>query len=127
MHRKLEPLLGELHAHTTWSDGSLDLREVVAPDDRNGFAVLAVTDHVNLTHDRWLPTWSPPRVVRAGSHPSLPLRLPPRRCCHTPRLLATESAICAPRARPFCGGSRLLRCAPPPEESPPFHAAAAEP
>ena len=51
MHRKLEPLLCELHAHTTWSDGALNLPELVDLYGRNGFDVLCVTDHVNRTDD----------------------------------------------------------------------------
>jgi DNA polymerase III alpha subunit len=43
--RKLSPLLCELHAHTTWSDGALSLRELVDLYGRSGFDVLAVTDH----------------------------------------------------------------------------------
>ena len=40
-----EPLLCELHAHTTWSDGALTVRELVDLYGRAGFDVLAVTDH----------------------------------------------------------------------------------
>jgi predicted metal-dependent phosphoesterase TrpH len=40
------PLLAELHAHTTWSDGELTPREFVDLYARAGFDVLAVTDHV---------------------------------------------------------------------------------
>jgi 3',5'-nucleoside bisphosphate phosphatase len=40
------PLLCELHAHTTWSDGSLDLDQVVDLYGRRGFDVLSITDHV---------------------------------------------------------------------------------
>jgi predicted metal-dependent phosphoesterase TrpH len=39
------PLLCELHAHTTWSDGSLSPRELIDLHGRAGFAVLAITDH----------------------------------------------------------------------------------
>jgi predicted metal-dependent phosphoesterase TrpH len=42
---KLSPLLCELHAHTTWSNGALSLRELVDLYGRSGFDVLAVTDH----------------------------------------------------------------------------------
>ena len=45
MPRKLSPLLCELHAHTTWSDGSLSTRELCDLYGRRGFDVLAVTDH----------------------------------------------------------------------------------
>ena len=40
-----EPLLCELHAHTTWSDGELTVAELVDLYGRSGFDVLAVTDH----------------------------------------------------------------------------------
>ncbi len=41
----IEPLLCELHAHSTWSDGTLALPELVDLYGRAGFDVLAVTDH----------------------------------------------------------------------------------
>jgi len=40
------PLLSELHAHTTWSDGELSLGAVVDLYGTAGFDVLCVTDHV---------------------------------------------------------------------------------
>jgi 3',5'-nucleoside bisphosphate phosphatase len=45
MATKLPPLLCEFHAHTTWSDGSLSVREVCDLYGRAGFDVLAITDH----------------------------------------------------------------------------------
>ena len=45
MASKPRPLLCELHAHTTWSDGALGVREVCDLYGRLGFDVLAVTDH----------------------------------------------------------------------------------
>ena len=45
MRRRTAPLLCELHAHTTWSDGALSVRELVDLYGRAGFDVLAVTDH----------------------------------------------------------------------------------
>src|SRR4029077_16884622 len=45
MPTKLAPLLCELHAHTTWSDGALSVRELADLYGRAGFDVLAVTDH----------------------------------------------------------------------------------
>ena len=42
---KPSPLLCELHAHTTWSDGDLSVRELCDLYGRRGFDVLAVTDH----------------------------------------------------------------------------------
>jgi hypothetical protein len=68
MHRKVEPLLCELHAHTTWSDGALTLPELVDLYGRNGFDVLCVTDHVNRTDDPWCTPGGPPRGVHQGNH-----------------------------------------------------------
>ncbi len=45
MPTKPSPLLCELHAHTTWSDGALGIRELCDLYGRRGFDVLAVTDH----------------------------------------------------------------------------------
>ena len=45
MQSRPTPLLCELHAHTTWSDGALTFRELVDLYGRRGFDVLAVTDH----------------------------------------------------------------------------------
>jgi predicted metal-dependent phosphoesterase TrpH len=68
MRRKIEPLLCELHAHTRWSDGSLALPELVDLYGRNGFDVLAVTDHVVRADDPFLPEDSPFVGVNAGNH-----------------------------------------------------------
>ena len=53
MRRTLGPLLCELHAHTTWSDGMFTVAELVDLHGRNGFDVLAVTDHVIRSDDPW--------------------------------------------------------------------------
>jgi predicted metal-dependent phosphoesterase TrpH len=45
MPSKSNPLLCELHAHTTWSDGRLGVRELCDLYGLNGFDVLAITDH----------------------------------------------------------------------------------
>jgi 3',5'-nucleoside bisphosphate phosphatase len=45
MQTKPAPLLCELHAHTTWSDGAFGLSEVVDLYGRRGFDVLPITDH----------------------------------------------------------------------------------
>jgi predicted metal-dependent phosphoesterase TrpH len=68
MRRKVEPLLCELHAHTTWSDGALSIPELVDLYGRHAFDVLCVTDHVNRTDDPWVPVGVPPRGVHAGNH-----------------------------------------------------------
>lgn len=43
---RTRPLLCELHAHTTWSDGTLTVTELVDLYGRHGFDVLCITDHV---------------------------------------------------------------------------------
>jgi predicted metal-dependent phosphoesterase TrpH len=43
---KANVLLCELHAHTTWSDGTLTLTELVDLYGWHGFDVLSITDHV---------------------------------------------------------------------------------
>ena len=45
MQTRSSPLLCELHAHTTWSDGAFGIGEVVDLYGRRGFDVLAITDH----------------------------------------------------------------------------------
>jgi hypothetical protein len=47
------PLLCELHAHTSWSDGELGLRELVDLYGLAGFDALCVTDHVLRSDDPW--------------------------------------------------------------------------
>ena len=60
------PLLCELHAHTTWSDGALGLPELVDLYGRSGFDVLAVTDHTVRTDEDG--DEGGPRHVHAGNH-----------------------------------------------------------
>jgi predicted metal-dependent phosphoesterase TrpH len=45
MPARRSPLLCELHAHTTWSDGAFAVGEVIDLYGRRGFDVLAITDH----------------------------------------------------------------------------------
>jgi 3',5'-nucleoside bisphosphate phosphatase len=52
MGRSLGPLLCELHAHSTWSDGELAVSELVDLYGSNRFDVLCVTDHVVRSVDR---------------------------------------------------------------------------
>jgi predicted metal-dependent phosphoesterase TrpH len=54
MRQRLGPLLAELHAHTTWSDGELSVSEIVDLYGSTGFDVLCITDHVIRTDDPWL-------------------------------------------------------------------------
>jgi hypothetical protein len=54
-----DDLLCELHAHSRWSDGDLDLSEVVNLYGSAGFDVLCITDHV-IAGDR--------EHVHAGNH-----------------------------------------------------------
>jgi predicted metal-dependent phosphoesterase TrpH len=51
------PLLCELHAHSTWSDGDLSIPELVDLYGTSGFDVLCITDHVG----RGEPEWHDPR------------------------------------------------------------------
>lgn len=46
-----QPLLCELHSHTTWSDGTLSVDELVDLYGTAGFDVLCVTDHVVRADD----------------------------------------------------------------------------
>ena len=64
-------LLCELHAHSTWSDGALGLRELVDLYGRAGFDVLCVTDHALTSEDPWLREQRASglaRHVHAGNH-----------------------------------------------------------
>jgi hypothetical protein len=49
MRKRATPLLCELHAHTTFSDGALTPAELVDLYGTAGFDVLAITDHVRPT------------------------------------------------------------------------------
>jgi len=52
------PLLCELHAHSTWSDGDLSIPELVDLYGTSGFDVLCVTDHVGRSGGTWHdPRW----------------------------------------------------------------------
>lgn len=53
MRSRPTPLLCELHAHTTWSDGELSLGELVDLYGHAGFDVLCVTDHVVRSEEPW--------------------------------------------------------------------------
>lgn len=55
---KTRPLLCELHAHSTWSDGTFTLTEIVDLYGSHGFDVLVITDHVLRGDDPW-PTDNP--------------------------------------------------------------------
>ncbi len=64
----MEPtLLCELHAHTTWSDGRLSLRELVDLYGDAGVDVLCVTDHVLRSDDPWR---APESCVHRGNFAS---------------------------------------------------------
>jgi hypothetical protein len=68
MRRKIEPLLCELHAHTTWSDGELSLPQLVDLYGQSGFDVLCVTDHCIRSDDPWLNAATPNRCVHADNY-----------------------------------------------------------
>lgn len=64
MATKLAPVLCELHAHTTWSDGALTPLELVDLYGRRGFDVLAVTDHAPRDA-RWVQAGTYDAYLRA--------------------------------------------------------------
>jgi hypothetical protein len=64
--RRRDPLLCELHAHTSWSDGAHSLRALVDLYGRSGFDVLCITDHLVRVPEG---TARPPVEITAGSHP----------------------------------------------------------
>ena len=59
---RTSPLLAELHAHSTWSDGELSIGGLVDLYGSRGFDVLCVTDHAC----RALP--EAPRGITAATH-----------------------------------------------------------
>ena len=65
------PLLCELHAHTTWSDGELSLGGVVDLYGSAGFDVLCVTDHVLRGDDPWPAVHGRPCVDEESFAPYL--------------------------------------------------------
>jgi predicted metal-dependent phosphoesterase TrpH len=69
MRTRPAPLLCELHAHSTWSDGELSLRELVDLYGGLGFDALCITDHTSRTDDPWLPAIEHgPRAVHAANY-----------------------------------------------------------
>jgi processive 1,2-diacylglycerol beta-glucosyltransferase len=71
MRNRIQPLLCELHAHTTWSDGSLSIGELVDLYGGRGFDVLCITDHTVRSDDPWLdPTECSTSGVRRKGHAS---------------------------------------------------------
>ena len=69
MRPRPAPLLCELHAHTTWSDGALTLSELVDLYGARGFDALCVTDHTCRVDDPWLPEHERgPRAVHAANY-----------------------------------------------------------
>jgi hypothetical protein len=58
-------LLCEFHAHTTWSDGELSLRELVDLYGGAGFDVLCVTDHTHPADDPWVHLGVRPEALSA--------------------------------------------------------------
>jgi predicted metal-dependent phosphoesterase TrpH len=65
---KTRPLLCELHAHSAWSDGTLELHELVDLYGCQGFDVLVVSDHVLRSDDPW-PDENPGGAwVHEGNH-----------------------------------------------------------
>ncbi|MDQ3812660.1 MAG: DNA polymerase/3'-5' exonuclease PolX [Armatimonadota bacterium] len=42
---KVDDLRGDLHAHSTWSDGAVSIRQMVLAARERGYSYLAITDH----------------------------------------------------------------------------------
>jgi predicted metal-dependent phosphoesterase TrpH len=62
-------LLCELHAHSTWSDGTLSLAALVDVYGNAGFDLLCVSDHALADGDPWLASQgTEARHVHAGNH-----------------------------------------------------------
>jgi predicted metal-dependent phosphoesterase TrpH len=69
MRARTAPLLCELHAHTTWSDGDLSLRGLVDLYGSLGFDAVCVTDHSCRRDDPWLaPEDRGERGVQIANH-----------------------------------------------------------
>lgn len=66
MRTRPAPLLCELHAHTTWSDGALSLGALVDLYGSSGFDVLCVTDHSCRSDDPWVAPGD--RGVHGANH-----------------------------------------------------------
>jgi hypothetical protein len=64
-------LLCDFHIHTTWSDGSVDLPEVVDIYGQAGFDIIAITDHV-YNSDSMIGKWADRlnKVISAESFPA---------------------------------------------------------
>jgi predicted metal-dependent phosphoesterase TrpH len=62
------PLLCELHAHTTWSDGSQTIGQLVDSYGQAGFDVLCITDHVVRRDDPQSTASGLPQHVHARNH-----------------------------------------------------------
>jgi hypothetical protein len=69
MKTRPAPLLCELHAHSTWSDGTLSLRDLADLYGGLGFDALCVTDHTVRADDPWLPVSErAPRAVHVENY-----------------------------------------------------------
>ena len=62
------PLLCELHAHTTWSDGSQTIGQLVDSYGQAGFDVLCITDHVVRRDEAESTASGLPQHVHARNH-----------------------------------------------------------
>ena len=106
------PLLCELHAHSTWSDGDLSISELVDLYGSHQFDVLCITDHVGRGGEWHDPRWritgpdASRRVPRGDRARSLAGRGRVRAAPH-PRARADLR-----RPRPRRGGTRRRRRAP---------------
>ena len=83
---ELDDLQSELHSHTTWSDGSLSVREMAQAARSRGLKVLAITDHSqSLGMTGGLTPAAPARSSGARSTRCRPKWAAVSACCKAPR------------------------------------------
>jgi hypothetical protein len=122
------PLLAELHAHTTWSDGELSVRELVDLYGCTGFDLLCVTDHVVRADDPWLEDSRALRTYGLLVVPGLELTyndLDPARAAHVVAVglrepVSVDAGIEAAIEAADAAGAALMAAHPFDGEPPPY-------
>jgi putative hydrolase len=66
-------VLIDLHSHSTLSDGTLTIEEMVAAAERHGYTAYAITDHARADNYRDMATAVRDEVERLAPHTSLQL------------------------------------------------------
>jgi hypothetical protein len=118
MRGSARPLLCELHAHTTWSDGELSLGAVVDLYGRAGFDVLCITDHVLRGDDPWPVRHGRPCVDATYLNAFLADNDPdPERAAHAVAvglqgLVSMDDGPAAAMETARAAGAAILGCAP---------------